>query len=150
MLRLEFRQAVWVLLALVGSAQLSDADTFWMTEAELRASFAAAEISGTYVDGRTFSEQYKKDGTLSYDEPSRKVNWSGHWSVVRGRFCTIYKQVGTGGCFRVRKVSYNCFEFYFDTRTEEEARQSTESNPRWTARAWRTDRVSTCQERPMV
>jgi len=123
---------------------------FWMTEAELRDRFAAAKISGEYVDGRTFSERYGKDNRLTYRESTQKMMWSGSWSIVNGRFCTIYDNFGTGGCFRVRQVSLNCFEFYFDTRTEEEARASTLTKPSWTARAWRTDQLSTCQDRPMV
>ena len=44
----------------------------------------------------------------------------------------------------------NCFEFYFETRTEEEARRSTPRNPTWTARAWRVDAVPTCDGKPTV
>ncbi|MBU2532598.1 MAG: hypothetical protein KKB37_07650 [Alphaproteobacteria bacterium] len=126
------------------------AQSFWMTDAALRASFAGHAISGEYVDGRTFTERYEDSGALVYRESTSTVPWTGHWSVVRGRFCTIYDTFGTGGCFRVHQVSDNCFEFYFETRTEEEARRSTPRTPSWTARAWRTDHVPTCKERPMV
>jgi len=134
-------------LCVVGGAL---GQSFWMTEVKLRSSFAESTINGEYVDGRTFSERYNKDGSLAYTETARAAKWSGRWSIVRDRFCTIYDNFGTGGCFRVRQVSLNCFEFFFDSRTEEEARSSTPRQPSWTARAWRVDRSSTCQDRPMV
>jgi hypothetical protein len=126
------------------------AETFWMQDAELRRTFSASVIEGQYVDGRTFREQYSADNTLDYKESTQARNWTGRWSIVQDRFCTIYDNFGTGGCFRVRRASLNCFEFYFDTRTEEEARQSTLRRPTWTARAWRVDQPATCEERPLV
>lgn len=126
------------------------AEQVWMTDAELRASFAGTTIDGQYVDGRSFRERYETGGALVYDEQAGKRRMTGYWNIVSGRFCTIYDGVASGGCFRVRQVSGNCFEFFFETRTEEEARRSTLRKPTWTARAWRIDLVSTCEERPMV
>lgn len=138
---------VIVCASLGGGARALD---FWMTAAELRQSLADTTISGQYVDARSFSEVYKSDGSLRYREFESKTKYTGRWSIVRDRFCTIYDQTQTGGCFRVRRISDNCFEFFFDSRTEAEARSSTLRNPTWTARAWRTDRISTCEERPLV
>lgn len=126
------------------------AERVWMTDAELSASFAGTTIDGQYVDGRSFRERYETNGALDYAETAAKRRMTGYWSIVRGRFCTIYDGVASGGCFRVRQVSGNCFEFFFETRTEEEARQSTLRKPTWTARAWRIDYASTCEERPLV
>jgi len=142
----------WVVsgIAQPASAQSTTDKIFWMTAPDLRASFSGASIKGEYANGRTFSEHYRKAGGLTYIEVARKRHMTGRWSIVRDRFCTIYDSSGTGGCFRVHQISFNCFEFYFDTRTEAEARQSTLRNPTWTARAWRTDRPTTCQDRPMV
>lgn len=141
---------VILLAAIMLLAVGARAERVWMTDAELRASFAGTTIDGQYVDGRTFREGYESGGALEYTEPAAKRRLTGYWSIVRGRFCTIYDGVASGGCFRVRQVSANCFEFFFETRTEEEARQSTLRKPTWTARAWRIDLVSTCEERPMV
>ncbi len=121
-----------------------------MGDAQLQALFGDAMIAGHYADGRTFNEHYKADGSLHYQEQRRPEPWTGHWSVIRGRFCTIYNEAGSGGCFRVHQVSSNCFEFYFETRTEDEARRSTPGNPTWTARGWRIDRPITCEDRPTV
>lgn len=145
---LKWLAPVFVLLMLSQSAPR--ADSFWMTTAEIRAFLAGTTIDGDYVDGRTFTESYDLEGRLKYHEPADNRNWTGDWSVTNDRFCTIYDVSGTGGCFRVRRISFNCLEFFFDTRTEEEARSSTPRNPSWTARAWRTDKPSTCAERPLV
>jgi hypothetical protein len=144
------RIAAAALAGFAAIATQASAAEFWMTGDELRQTFSAAVIEGQYVDGRTFREQYAAGGSLDYKESSQVRNWSGRWSIVRGRFCTIYDNFGTGGCFRVRRVSFNCFEFFFDTRTVEEARRSTLSRPTWTARAWRVDQPATCEERPLV
>jgi hypothetical protein len=137
----------WLALSMIWPAS---AKIFWMTEPDLRASFSGASIKGEYTNDRSFAERYQATGELAYTEIARKRHMIGRWSIVRNRFCTIYDSSGTGGCFRVHQISINCFEFYFDTRTEEEARKSTLRNPTWTARAWRPDRPTTCQDRPMV
>lgn len=151
-MRLRFSHPRFWLFAAVVTAWPAGAPAsgFWMKDAELRASFAGSTIDGQYADRRTFRESYSAAGSIEYHEQPTNKHWTGHWSVVRDRFCTIYDNFGTGGCFRVRRVSLNCFEFYFDTRTEEEARRSTLRNPKWTARAWLIDHTSTCEERPMV
>lgn len=123
---------------------------FWMSENALQNAFSGAEITGTYSDGRTFNEKYDRTGALVYTEHEPSRHLTGSWSIVRGLFCTIYDNSGTGGCFRVHRASANCFEFYFETRTEEEARKSTPRNPSWTARAWRIDQVATCDGDPSV
>ena len=44
---------------------------------------------------------------------------TGRWSVVADTFCTIYDGSKTGGCFRVRRVSANCYEIigrYYNAR----------------------------------
>lgn len=126
------------------------ASEIWMSNERLKTAFAGRTIHGQYADGRAFREQYAADGSLDYAEEAPARRLRGHWSIIKRRFCTIYENSSTGGCYRVRQVSANCFEFFFETRTEAQVRQSTPRNPTWTARAWRDDGVSTCEERPMV
>ncbi len=142
---------VFVCLSTAALAAINaEGNDLWMTNARLQAMFAGKTIVGQYVDGREFREQYAADGSLEYVDPAKARQLSGHWSIIKHRFCTIYDGNSTGGCFRVRQVSDNCFEFYFEARTEEEVRGSSLRHPTWTARAWRTESVSTCQERPLV
>jgi hypothetical protein len=123
---------------------------FWMSADALHQTFSGQAITGNYSDGRTFDESYAAAGRLVYTEHEPPRRQTGHWSIVNDRFCTIYDTSSSGGCFRVHQVSANCFEFYFETRTEEEARRSTPRNPTWTARAWRVDAVPTCDGKPTV
>jgi hypothetical protein len=151
------RALVWTVLSatLFGAAHATQAigDDFppdWMAAADLKATFAGTTITGHYADGRPFKESYAKNGRLKYVEKLNHRTQVGHWSVIAGSFCTIYDLNPTGGCFRVRRHSANCFEFYFLTRTETQARRPEPGRPSWTARAWRVDRPSTCNEKPIV
>ena len=144
--------ARWMTLASAAALATTSsiASDLWMTNERLRAAFAGQTIVGQYVDGREFRETYTADGSLDYADQARARRLTGHWSIIEHRFCTIYRGDTSGGCFRVHQASANCFEFYFETRTEAEVRGSTLRNPTWTARAWRENRISTCEERPLV
>jgi hypothetical protein len=115
----------------------------WLGDAELRATFGGVALDGHYASGRTFSERYGSDGRLEYREQQRLTR--GRWSVEAGTFCTIYDQDPTGGCFRVKKVGANCYEFYFVARSEEQARRDPNA-PAWTARAWDAAKPASCAE----
>jgi hypothetical protein len=141
----------FVLVAFVAVATAgfcAEAFERWMSDAALAAAFAGTTIDGHYSDGTTFTESYRADGRLDYRERARALE--GHWSVVNGTFCTIYDTSPTGGCFRVTKVSANCYEFYFQARDEAEAARPDVGRPSWTARGWRNDQPTTCTERPSV
>ncbi|WP_273890627.1 hypothetical protein, partial [Serratia marcescens] len=81
------------------------------SEDALKVAFANKTIQGLYASGRAFTETYKADGAISYQE--RNVDYRGHWSLQAGTFCTIYDSDPTGGCYQVKQVSDNCYEFYF-------------------------------------
>ena len=91
----------------------------WMDETAIREAFAGKTIQGNYASGKAFTEIYRADGSIEYRE--RGVEYRGHWSLQAGTFCTIYHSDPTGGCYQVRQVSSNCYEFYFVARTEEQA-----------------------------
>jgi hypothetical protein len=127
-------------LLIIGLAVLSHAQTtvaisaagLWMDADAISKSFNNATVAGSYANGRPFQEHYRADGRVEYVE--RGMNIGGRWSVTSGTLCTIYDTDPTGGCFRVAKVSANCFEFYFVARTEEAAPGDERDRPKWTAR----------------
>jgi hypothetical protein len=127
---------------------LSPATSSWMDEPALKSAFAGKTIQGNYASGKAFTETYRADGSIDYRE--NNLNYVGHWSVQEGTFCTIYHSDPTGGCYQVRQVSANCYEFYFVTRTEAEAAGKDLGRPSWTARAAVSDRDPTCNEKPSV
>ncbi len=120
----------------------------WMTDEELRATFHGVTVVGQYSDGRSFSELYATDNHLEYFEGPMEN--TGHWSVISGTFCTIYRGDLSGGCYRVTRKGSNCFEFYFVARTEDQVRRRREGRPGWTAQAWIKDKAQTCNDVPSV
>jgi hypothetical protein len=115
----------------------------WMGESALNRTFSGKSIEGHYADGATFTESYDSDGHLSYSDERRQT--AGRWSLQAGTFCTIYDADPSGGCYRVQKVSANCFEFYFAARTVEQAQRGGD-RPSWTARGWIKDEASSCPD----
>ncbi len=122
--------------------------TTWMGEAELRQTFAGVAIDGVYVDGMKFTESYEDQGALVYNDPLKEM--TGRWSIVNRAFCTLYHGKATGGCFKVARVSANCFEFYFLAGTEQETAKLESGRPSWTARGWNKKHPTTCDEKPVV
>lgn len=132
--------SVLAIAFVLGDSRLR-AESGWMSEADLLATFQGRSIDGLYDDGDTFHETYAADGTVAYRD-QRRVS-GGRWSVETGTFCTIYDDDPAGGCYRVRQVSGNCFEFYFVARTEAEAKRDPRK-PSWTARGWFPEKPTTC------
>lgn len=126
------------------SPVLALSDLSWMSESALNRAFSGKTIEGHYADGAKFVERYDGNGHLNYRDDKRETQ--GRWSLQAGTFCTIYDLDPTGGCYRVHKVSDNCFEFYFAARTVEQAQNSPNDKPSWTARGWVRGETSTCAE----
>ena len=141
------QNAVAMASALVMAVQ-GTALTPWMDEAALTTAFRGKTIQGLYTSGSAFTETYAADGSIDYSEGP--IAYQGHWSIQAGSFCTIYHSDPAGGCFQVRQVSDNCDEFYFVSRTEQQAAEGDLSRPSWTARAAVSDRDPTCSDKPAV
>lgn len=139
--------AVVTALAAGAPAVRADSRGGWMSDAELRTAFSGVTLEGKYGSGKSFSETYRADGRVAYQE--RGATIGGKWSVEAGTFCTIYDTDPTGGCYRVRQVSTNCFEFYFVARTEEKA-HSEPGRPAWTARGSVTGMPGACRQEHSV
>lgn len=110
---------------------------------EIKVEFGGHAFAGYYVDGDTWSETYRADGSLDYREATYRM--TGAWSIANGTFCTIYVERATGGCFVVERVSSNCFEFKFVARDPATASVPPSIPAGFDARGWRTDRASTCR-----
>lgn len=120
----------------------------WMEDAAIRSAFSGKTLQGHYANGVAFTESYGTGGAVNYLERERSL--PGHWSVQGGAFCTIYHRDAAGGCYRVKQITDNCYEFYYVARTEFEAANGLTVGPAWTARAAVSDRTSTCDDRPSV
>lgn len=116
----------------------------WLVGEAVSREFAAKTLSGTYRGGEGWRESYNADHTLSYLDSRGPM--TGHWSTEGKTFCTIYNEVSTGGCYAVRRLSANCYEFTFVTYSVEEARSAPLPATDWHARGWRIEAPSTCND----
>ena len=111
--------------------------------AEVIALFEGHAMAGAYADGTAFREAYEQGGHISYWDPRGSV--TGKWSVRNDLLCTFYDNGMSGGCFRIARLSVNCFDFYAVTTSEEEAMAP---GPRrdYTARGSLDNAKSTCPD----
>lgn len=112
----------------------------WMTQSDLKQTFSGKTIAGVYPSGRGFIETFNVGGRILYRDEQRHV--SGRWTVNQRAFCTIYDGDATGGCYLVRRMGENCYEFYFISRTVNANRKPEDLT--WTAQAWLSEKPSTC------
>lgn len=135
-----------LLAAAVPAGAFGQSEPVWLQDAEIASALAGKTIDGRYASGRAFTERYNHDGRLQYMEEGATIG--GRWSVTAGTLCTIYDADPAGGCFRVARVSANCFEFFFASRTEEAAPGG--QTPQWTARGSVNGEASACEDAESV
>lgn len=120
----------------------------WMSADAIRAEFSGKALAGIYPSGTTWSEDIASDGTTDYRESHARR--PGQWWLTALEFCFSYALPGQGGCFRIVKMSANCYELY--EFSSELGRR--EAPPRekgsWNGRMWRTETGTTCEEKPSV
>lgn len=114
---------------------------------EIIAAFEGKTVSGAYADGTAVRETYLVGGAITYWDPFYGSR-TGQWSVVNNQFCTFYDGM-KGGCFRVERVSENCFDYFAQAASEQEALAPTDK-PRYTARAFIEGKPSTCPDEVSV
>jgi hypothetical protein len=120
----------------------------WLSGDEIRSTFSGKPLAGLYPSERAWTETIGADGTTDYREGSN--HWRGRWWIRDREFCFAYPPPGVGGCFRVTRISENCFELY-----EFESPLGREETPPdvarlWNGRMWHADRPTTCEARPSV
>jgi hypothetical protein len=138
-------------VVLLTTGAMASATQMWMSEADIRAALIGREMDGVYASGLTFSESYTTDGRLDYLEGSRPQGrrMTGHWSIADRAFCTFYDAGALGGCFRVRQIGQNCYEFHFLAGSEADAAKAVEPIG-YTARGWRRGEPTACSGVPTV
>jgi len=120
----------------------------WMSGEEIRAEFSGKNLRGLYPSQRAWREEIYGDGTTDYREGAKR--WRGKWWVDNREFCFSYPPPGVGGCFRVSRISANCFELYeFETSASQGEQPPSIANL-WNGRMWHADRPTTCEARPSV
>ncbi len=111
-----------------------------MDERMMTESFAGRTIDGRYGSGLAFTETYRADGSISYKDTLASA--SGNWRVTGQGFCTFYEDMN-GGCFLVRKMGANCFEFYIAESQDTGPLPPRQGKP-YVAQGWYPEKPSTC------
>jgi hypothetical protein len=110
---------------------------------EIIATFEGKTVHGVYADGTPVRETYAIGGNINYWDPVYGHR-SGKWSVVNHLFCTFYEDMA-GACFRIERVSENCFDYLAEASSEQEA-LTPPGMRRYTARASVEGRRPTCPD----
>jgi hypothetical protein len=123
------------LAAAVATGPSALAQQLQMGGAEITATFSGGAYEGVYADNSPWKETYNSDGSIVYSD--RFGPRTGQWSVRgAGDFCTYYTD-SSGACWRVERVSENCFRFYVAVGNPTVARAAS-------ATGWATATPSTC------
>ena len=120
----------------------------WMPAEAIRSEFSGRSLAGVYPSGMTWAEDIFADGTTDYREA--QVRRAGQWWVTTLEFCFSYPQPGVGGCFRVTKVSANCYELYDYSSEFGRSDAPPLQKGAWNGRMWRTQVPHTCESSPSV
>jgi hypothetical protein len=139
--------ALNILFAAQSHGQENTSPSAWMTGDAIRQEFSGKGLAGHYPSGAPWTELIRTDGTTDYREGPK--HWQGKWWATSQEFCFSYPAPGNGGCFRVVRVSTNCFELYDYTDNKNLETPPTEAD-RWNGRFWFADHPTTCEERPTV
>jgi hypothetical protein len=143
---------IFMLLAMLAVSPASSEEDrsglVWLSGEEIRLGFAGKALAGLYPSQRPWNEFIYFDGTTDYREGSNR--WKGTWWIRGREFCFSYPPPGVGGCFRVTRISSNCYELYeFDSSLSSEETPPTLAHM-WNGRMWEADKPTTCEARPTV
>lgn len=118
----------------------------WLPGSAISEAFSGKSLKGLYPNGNVWTEQIHSDSTTDYREGSK--HWLGNWWVTDREFCFAYPPPGMGGCFRVTKISANCFELYDFSGEFASQPEPPFIGDRWNGRMWYDDQPTTCEEKP--
>lgn len=117
-----------------------------MTADAIRSEFSGVPLAGIYPSGMIWTEDIKADGTTDYREGA--IRRPGQWWTMRLEFCFSYPEPGVGGCFRITKVSANCYELYDYSSEFGRADAPPLQKGAWNGMMWRTQAPHTCEATP--
>ena len=149
-----FRRLMWTVLALLAllafgraaGAEERRSGLVWLSGDAIRGAFSGQNLGGIYPNGNLWSEAIDAGGSTDYREGAK--HWLGQWWVTAREFCFSYPPPGLGGCFRVTRISVNCFELYDFSNDAAKAEEPPYLADLWNGRMWLASQPTTCEERP--
>lgn len=118
--------------------------TAWMNADAIRSEFSGKALAGVYPGGKTWAEDIFDDGKTDYREAG--VRRPGQWWTTKLEFCFSYPEPGVGGCFRISKVSANCYELYDYSSEFGRAEVPPPGKGSWNGLMWRAQTQHTCED----
>jgi hypothetical protein len=119
-----------------------------MSGDDIRRELTGLALAGIYPSNSRWTETIGADGTTDYREGEK--HWQGTWWLRDREFCFSYPPPGVGGCFRVTRISANCYELYDFSGEQGRAEEPPNIAMLWNGRMWRQDSPTTCEARPTV
>jgi hypothetical protein len=119
----------------------------WLTQAETRTMIVGHAMKGYYRNAERWVDDYAADGGIKYSDA--RNSWTGRWSFQGDVFCTFYNGGVDGGCYLMRQISANCYEYVIVDSAYSGSELPKGRSPEWFARGWRGAEPSTCEE-PMT
>jgi hypothetical protein len=123
----------------------------FMTQSEIRTDLVGHAMKGYYRpvqgddrSGERWIDDYAADGGIKYSDS--RVVWTGRWSFQNDVFCTYYNDGVDGGCYLVRAVSRNCYEYVIVPNDWSQRSVPAGASAEWFARGWRSSETSTCED----
>lgn len=129
-----------------GIAEVGRAGLVWMNGKSIGEAFSGKTLKGLYPNGNLWVEVIHADSRTDYREGAK--HWNGNWWVTDKEFCFAYPPPGVGGCFRVTKISANCYELYDFSGEAAHLPEPPFIGDRWNGRMWYEERPTTCEEKP--
>lgn len=130
------------------AARADALDGAWLSAEDARAELIGYAMQGYYQDGERWTDAYARDGSIAYTD--ERVTWTGEWLFQGNVFCTFYNDRVDGGCYLMRQLSRNCFEYVIVPNDWRGPDLPEGSSDTWFARGWRSEHPSTCDELPTV
>jgi hypothetical protein len=119
-----------------------------MSADEITATFKGEVLAGLYPSNTPWAESIHADGTTDYREGLK--HWQGTWWAGDREFCFSYPPPGVGGCFRITRISANCYELYDFSQAAGSDETPPDVAGLWNGRMWHANRPTTCEARPSV
>ncbi len=137
---------VVLLVLTLGCGGAAQAAEVWMNEADIRRELTGHAIKGYYRGGERWVDDYATGGAIAYHDEHNA--WTGKWSFQGNVFCTFYKGDLIGGCYMLRQLSGNCFDYVIVPNDWRGPGLATGSTAGWFAKGWRGEDPSTCEAPP--
>ena len=137
-------QIAFALLLTAGAPAVALEPSGFMSGPQIEALVRGQDFAGEFYDEKPWREAYHADNTSDYN--AHGAHFAGDWHVSGQMFCTFYRGVTSGGCWYVRQVSDNCYQFFTAGvgMDEPSLDRGSEDRENWFARGSRMSAPSTC------